>query len=128
MPLLVIAMVAPATVSARSPQQELYAHLVEQARKSGECSRFPALRQYCNPSKITGSAKEAAQALRYMRDVERLGAQCAVGDSNACLRQGAANDVARKLGWCSQPSRGVKLENVILWARCGSGTIYTPKK
>jgi hypothetical protein len=124
--LLAATIAFPTAVHARTPQQVLYAHLVEQARKSGECSRFPAIRQFCHPSRVSGTAKDATQALRYMRNVEMLGILCSGGDVNACQRQGAMSEAAKKLGWCAQASRGLNLDTVILWARCAPGVIYTP--
>lgn len=86
------------------------------------------MKEFCNPKSVSGTAKDAAEALRYMRNVDRLGILCAGGDLNACLRQGAMRDAANGLGWCAQPSRGLNMENVTLWARCTPAVIYVPKK
>jgi hypothetical protein len=128
--LLIATIVFAVPVNAKTPQEDLYAYLVGQARKTNECSRFPVLRPYCKPTPVSGTAKDAAQALRYMRAVDSLGISCAGGHVNACLRQGATVDAAKTLGWCLQASRGLNLEHVTLWARCtaGGGVIYTPKQ
>lgn len=126
--LLAATIAFPTTVNAKTPQDDLYNYIVGQARKSNDCSRFPNRLPYCKPTRVSGTATDAAQALRYMRAVEALGIACTGGDVNACLRQGANVDAAKKIGWCPQPSRGLNFENVILWGRCVPGVIYTPKR
>jgi len=109
---------------ARTPQQELYSHLVQQAAKSWECPMVPKSVQECNPKPVTGSSQAAAAALQKMRIVERLGVLCAARDSNACLRQDAARQSVGKMGWCARPTMGFNNENVIVWARCAKTVIY----
>ncbi len=128
LPTLLVMMILPATANAGTPQQELYSHLVRQAGKSGECRGAAVSDRYCNPARVTGSAKDATQVLRFIRNVEMLGIACSGGDVNACLRQGAIRTEAEKLGWCARPTRGLNWENVILWARCAQAVIYEPNK
>lgn len=125
---VVAAFLLPASANAGTPQQDLYVHLVQQAGKSRDCVKSVSGNQFCKPAPVSGRVKNAAEVLRHMREVEKLGALCSAGEVNACLRQGAVNKTVEKLGWCSRPSLGKNWENVILWAQCAPGTIYTPSR
>jgi hypothetical protein len=107
-----------AAAYARTAQQSLHTHLVQQAGKSRECPMVPVSNAYCNPLPVAGSAKDAEQALAFMLTVERLGASCSGEDIRSCQRQAVAQKGAAELGWCAQPTKGINWENVIVWARC----------
>lgn len=117
--------------NAGTPQQNLYAYLIHQAKKSWNCPNVPASSvdyRFCNPLPVIGSAKDAALALQSMRNIEALGILCAAHDSNACLRQGAIYKSVQKLGWCARPTIGYNEENVIAWARCPKNGIIILNK
>lgn len=108
----------PTVAQAGTPQQSLYDHLVQQVSKSQECPNMPVSNRYCHPAPVTGSGTDAVNALRYMRDVERLQPLCAALVGNACDRQQASRSAVHKLGWCARPTIGWRSENVIVWAKC----------